>query len=88
MIFTEEEAKTKWCPMARVTDCTDDNRKSWPTFNRIGGMPDPINDAHCIASECMLWVGTDNILFPEKQSPSDATEPVYKSAGYCGLTSK
>lgn len=40
--MTEEEAETKWCPMAR----SDGNNRHWGSENHIGA---------CIASECMAW---------------------------------
>lgn len=60
-LFTEDEAKTKWCPMARY----DDN------INRDG-----TNDAEfspCIASGCMAWrAGVwdhQRNLTPENRTP-------------------
>ena len=44
MLLTEEEAKTKWCPMARLQDVGG-------TYNRCG----PAADLYCIASACMMW---------------------------------
>ena len=95
MILTEEEARTKWCPMARVAfewthGGTIDNqgfqvggRPSSATVNRGADLSSHCN---CIASECVMWVRTDNVAEP--QHPTDATEPVYKVAGYCGLAGK
>ncbi len=49
MILTEEEAKTKWCPMARVSvdelpECNRGDNDENPWYSR------------CIASACMMWV--------------------------------
>ena len=46
--MTEEEAKTKWCPMVRMNLCYEAGKEvgSW---NRDGG------DCMCIASDCMMW---------------------------------
>lgn len=48
--MTEDEAKTKWCPMVRM-----DNAETEPSFNRNygGSLPDGSN---CIASDCIMWV--------------------------------
>jgi hypothetical protein len=49
--MTINEAKTKWCPMARVRGVgsnTTQNRK----FDG-GGEPD--TDCYCIAADCMMW---------------------------------
>jgi len=43
-IITEKEAKTKWCPMARLSEMGG-------TLNRCG----PEASLQCIASDCMAW---------------------------------
>lgn len=43
--MTEEEAKTKWCPYARL----DGNNRHWGS----GGDAAPIS--RCVASACMAW---------------------------------
>ena len=48
MICTEEEAKTKWCPQARVSVPTD------PSRNRCDNIRVP-SSARCVASDCMMW---------------------------------
>lgn len=50
MILTEEEAKTKWCPMARILV----GDMSITAINR-DGEDRVLSNARCIASECMLW---------------------------------
>jgi hypothetical protein len=50
--MTKDEAKTKWCPMARTVD----DAVKTVSVNRLpnwGGTPDP--DCVCIASACMMW---------------------------------
>jgi len=49
--MTEEEAKTKWCPFARVADTGD---KGHITVNRHNGAP-YYSETFCIASACMAW---------------------------------
>ena len=51
MICTEQEAKTKWCPQARV-DSTASNRT---------GLADARNAPMCIGSACMMWVWVDRV---------------------------
>lgn len=49
-MLTEDEAKTKWCPLSRTGDTRSDERC---TVNRAGNGPDV--DCYCIASACMAW---------------------------------
>lgn len=72
--MTEDEAKTKWCPMVRT---------AYRDYINVGESPElglcTVNDkeseaSRCIASKCMMW---------RESSPlgSMATGP----HGYCGL---
>lgn len=73
--MTEDEAKTKWCPMVRHSG--DGNQ-----FNR--GVINPINDhlhnqgilCNCVASACMMWQWTGR---------SEAGKLI---TGHCGLAGK
>lgn len=53
--MTENEAKTKWCPMVRI-EGAEAGQSSYNRFN--DGSPDP--DGRCIASDCMMWVEEHN----------------------------
>ena len=52
--MTEDQAKTKWCPMTRF-------KMDEVAVNRHNGTPGKIDVqfnppyARCIASECMMW---------------------------------
>lgn len=50
MIVTEDKAKTKWCPFARVSRNGGGNR--YPMDNDLA---DATAFARCIASDCMAW---------------------------------
>lgn len=76
MILSQEEARTKWCPMARVAMPVNQ------TANRVATsllkisderdhayFSEQVENCKCIASECMMWRW-------------DAHEI---RAGYCGL---
>ncbi len=61
MLLTEEEAKTKWCPMARYAGGQDD-----PGVNRWKNSlsedePHAVNPVpcRCIASQCAAWRWAD-----------------------------
>jgi hypothetical protein len=74
MMFTEEEARKKWCPLARSGDTRDEGRVS---VNRCGNAADM--DCFCIASACMAW---REGVWPHQRNlaPEDRTPGV----GYCG----
>ena len=53
--MTEDEAKTKWCPQARVSagiQYNAANRRS-PTYR--GDPPLMLDGGNCIGSGCMAW---------------------------------
>jgi hypothetical protein len=78
-MMTEAEAKTKWCPHARL-------QTSWSSPQ--GGVAlAGINrwekgNAKCIASECMAWRWTGR--YDTRTEPKVTTLPT----GYCGLAGK
>lgn len=63
MIHTEEEAKTKWCPMSRVSAFPHKGGDEISLFSNRdicflvpGNSFDPATDiTKCIASDCMMW---------------------------------
>lgn len=80
----EDEAKTKWCPFARVCVLGPDD-DSMIGFNRIQRNDEDVNEfqtngpMRCIGSACMAWRWLD--------TPKD--EPfTIKPSGYCGLAGK
>lgn len=46
--MTEDEAKTKWCPQARIANETGAHNAEY-----VGGRVQP--SSSCIASACMAW---------------------------------
>ena len=70
--MTEEEAKTKWCPMIRFTSA----QSGLDSFENRGSA------CMCIASDCMMWQTTDNETFPTAPGEKEIES---KPAGYCGL---
>lgn len=101
-MMTEEEAKTKWCPQARIDGLTD-----LPAYNRCidGSAP---KASCCIGSACMMWrwsqQGRQNIAshavegwehIPAEDSDDGVEfwrEPedrwIRRWHGYCGLAGK
>lgn len=76
--MTEQEARTKWCPMTRVLST---NWKHGCGFNRItddtAKIQGPATGSFCLASDCMMW------RWKEKSSPNDPNR-----RGHCGLGGK
>jgi|LSQX01.3.fsa_nt_gb hypothetical protein len=75
--MTEEEAKTKWCPMVRHTK---DNEGAFYTTNGQSSK----SFQWCIASDCMMWrwyerISNNNLNTKDQQE---------KIKGYCGLAGK
>jgi len=72
--MTEDQAKTKWCPMVRRSMFTYGSHDI--SVNRDGQ-----NDK-CLASECAMWrwnITTDPIFDEKVQS---------RNNGFCGLGGK
>ena len=70
--MTEEEAKTKWCPMVRFGDTGSvSNRRM------NGGSGGAGEYSRCMASSCMMWV-------PERRN-IDGTMTIV-NGGYCGFS--
>lgn len=76
MLLTEEQARTKWCPHARVVEVGDDELHG--PFNRYHLDADATFSgiAKCIASECMAW----RWLNRHEQGAQDG--------GFCGIAGK
>lgn len=73
--MTEEEAKTKWCPHARIGS----SRTGLGSLNREiqdGTIP----EARCLGSECMAWRRLSSTYTdPRTHRPNN------EGQGYCGL---
>ena len=81
--MTEEEAKTKWCPMDRHVDI--DMLPMDAPANRYG---QPVvaspPECRCIASACMMWRWT---RVTSKDPTANALADMVDD-GYCGLAGK
>ncbi len=85
--MTEDEAKTKWCPMVRVLMSSKDGNSFEPSFNRMVLEDDPqtprIGGAmNCIGSACMMWRWQTD---PDGRQMMKATDIPPSKIGYCGL---
>lgn len=80
--MTEDEAKTRWCPFARVTDPHRTLNKAWNRVDSRSGAapflsPPP---ALCIGSACMAW--------RRDLDGADDTKVGWGTNGYCGLAGR
>ncbi len=73
--MTEDDAKTKWCPMFQVSAGMTGNDD---VNNRMG---------LCIASECMAWRWRRKPKpeMVEQSGHREVTIPADPGSGYCGL---
>ncbi len=73
MTITPEEARTKWCPFARVIDNATSH--STPAVNRPAEEHFIQQHSRCLADGCMAW---------RWSYPLTQADPQYQQ-GYCGL---
>ena len=72
--MTEDEARTKWCPMVRHVFEVDEG----DAFNRISNITGGASyNLNCIASDCMMW---------EWRPITVGDEDFDTVEGYCGLS--
>lgn len=50
--MTEDEAKTKWCPMVRYRSVNGEGINRWVSADDAQLSPDP---SKCLGSGCMMW---------------------------------
>lgn len=83
-MWTEQEARTKWCPESRTHVGTLEGIVAvnvWPIDGNGGRDLAMLNECRCIASDCMAWRWAD------KAGADAAGKPNYYPGhwkGYCG----
>ena len=80
--MTEQEAKTKWCPMARTVSDT----RNHATANRLvdRGPSNADSDCMCLVSDCMMWRWDEEPRYQKCDLP-----PIPNTGyGHCGLAGK
>lgn len=84
--MTEEEAKTKWCPFARVgVRWMDSQAASLAdlTAVAVNRGENAAEQARCLGSACMAWRWTSGWPLPD--DPLLVSE---RYAGFCGLAGR
>jgi hypothetical protein len=72
--MTEEEAKNRWCPFARVAG----NNYANESYNRVSRSKKVVApNSHCIGSACMAW------RWFQSTKEQGTLPPPYE--GFCGL---
>jgi len=86
--MTEDDAKTKWCPMFRRYIGMDPAGLE----HRVVNNRDDVDQAHlsqnCIGSECMAWREIEpelNNIDSEQEDTGTVITFVFVPNGYCGL---
>ncbi len=93
MIYSEQEAKTKWCQMARLggSNRYQDNTGKGFYFSH-NGIAAGVKECSCLASACMMWVWDDGPGgHPVKKDGGEIIERgdfdhYATRCGRCGLT--
>lgn len=96
--MTEDEARKKWCPMARVSiHAPEESRKDfistgnrWQAESSRKSLNVYPQGAQCIASDCMMWrweVEIDELKLDGNNITITADDVVFRETGhgYCGL---
>lgn len=94
-MMTEQEAREKWCPMARAVLGMDLDEMRGIVGNRTGPMETGVAATHCFASYCMAW----RWVFEPVEYGGSSTEIVWAGQGkppthiqtdrgFCGLAGK
>lgn len=83
--MTEEEAKTKWCPMVRYISHQTQGQpvNRWANADDRNLMPEP---ALCLGSACMMWREISEMQ-EKRHAPLGVKERVVVGH-YCGLAGK
>lgn len=93
-MYTEEEAKTKWCPFARqlVSIETDDPLRKGPQFATSANRYQNNDMAACISSACMAWCAIHQWRYHSNEpwlTGDDGGGAVEeRTVGFCGLIGK
>lgn len=84
-IFTENEAKTKWCPLVRLVGFKDSDAEG-TSWNRSPDDPVGVKSpaTKCIASACMAWRKVGSLTVDSPNRVPGEGQTIDRSRGYCG----
>lgn len=80
--MTEDEAKTKWCPMVRYKSINGEGINRWDSFT------DSLS--RCIGSDCMMWEDhtPDPVILNQQGEPAAWPESTKPYKGYKAVPKK
>ena len=85
-LLTEEEAKTKWCPLVRVAEAQAvGDFKISLAINRDVSLGEKRPRFKCIASSCMMWRKMPRHNWNNQLSQWEVQT---NDTGFCGLAGK
>lgn len=77
-MHTEQQAKEKWCPMARDSETAGNRSQQYPEHIAF----------NCLGSECMFWRwgpdSEDGIILEEAGDALNTEKWETPGVGYCG----
>ena len=82
-MMTESEAKTKWCPFARIGVLSDDRQVACAVNRDDRLKPEEQYLKNCLAAACMAW--RNGPPPPPGNSPAAET---WEPTGFCGLAGR
>lgn len=92
--MTQDEAKKRWCPFARVVLYSSNEGSGAPSAGNRCVMTSDLDAAlngatKCIGSACMAWRWQYFFMsLPEENRPHDWKTFAAAEEGYCGLAGK
>ena len=91
-MMTEDEARTKWCPHARLLTASERDRvePGLPVgYNRHPSTVGVIfGAARCLASDCMAWRWSVTPIEAERANADERNSVKAVATGFCGMAGR
>lgn len=84
-MHTEDKAKTKWCPHARIT--ASDGAPPHNRFFSDASCEESL-ECMCVGSACMAWRWSQPQTRYVPEDSAAALQPQHSPTGYCGLSGR
>lgn len=84
--MTEDEAKTKWCPMVRMATIVPELKAAMPPHNRMNLLLEAEPEQLCcIGSDCMMWKLLKPVFVESQIAAGTYEYERFDGGGDCGL---